>query len=91
MRRGLPVSTARTPGPLRVPTPAPPAPTVPPPGSGPSGPLPLAVLVLVVLVVGIFIVVVVALVQRVDTGIDRPRARSGTHVGLVRMRAELFG
>ncbi|MFD7266515.1 hypothetical protein ACFWBS_12585 [Streptomyces mirabilis] len=91
MRRGLPVPTARTPGPLRVPTPAPPAPTVPPPGSGPSGPLPLAVLVLVVLVVGIFIVVVVALVQRVDTGIDRPRARSGTHVGLVRMRAELFG
>nr|WP_308435027.1 hypothetical protein [Streptomyces mirabilis] len=65
-------------------------PTVPPPGSGPSGPLPLAVLVLV-LDVGIFIVVVVALVQRVDTGIDRPRARSGTHVGLVRMRAELFG
>ncbi|MFE2705900.1 hypothetical protein ACFXJP_29925 [Streptomyces mirabilis] len=90
MRRGLPVPPARTTGPLRVPAPAPPAPTVPPPGSGPSGPLPLAVLVLVV---GIFIVivVVVALVQRVDTGIDRPRARSGTHVGLVRMRAELFG
>ncbi|WUS49026.1 hypothetical protein OG213_34045 [Streptomyces mirabilis] len=92
MRRGLPVPTARTPGPLRVPAPTPPAPTVPPPGSGPSGPLPLAVLFfLVVLVVGIFIVVVVALVQRVGTGIDRPRARSGTHVGLVRMRAELFG
>ncbi|MFE4621693.1 hypothetical protein ACFROD_01010 [Streptomyces mirabilis] len=92
MRRGLPVPSARTAGPLRVPAPTPPAPTVPPPGSGPSGPLPLAVLVLVV-VVGIFIVivVVVALVQRVDTGIDRPRARSGTHVGLVRMRAELFG
>lgn len=89
MRRGLPVPPARTAGPLRVPAPASPAPTVPPPGSGPSGPLPLAVLVLV-LIVGIFIVVVVALVQRVDTGIDRPRARSGTHVGLVRMRAELF-
>ncbi|MFD8926862.1 hypothetical protein ACFV0X_17735 [Streptomyces mirabilis] len=90
MRRGLPVPPARTAGPLRVPAPAPPAPPVPSPGSGPSGPLPLAVLVLVV---GIFIVivVVVALVQRVDTGIDRPRARSGTHVGLVRMRAELFG
>ncbi len=58
-------------------------------------PLPLAVLVVIVIVIviviGIFIVVVVALVQRVDTGIDRPRARSGTHVGLVRMRAELFG
>jgi hypothetical protein len=93
MRRGLPVPPARTAGPLRVPAPAPSAPTVPPPGSGPSGPLPLAILVVIVIVivVGIFIVVVVALVQRVDTGIDRPRARSGTHVGLVRMRAELFG
>ncbi|MFF3148905.1 hypothetical protein ACFVRU_46155 [Streptomyces sp. NPDC057927] len=91
MRRGLPVPPARTAGPLRVPAPAPPAPTVPPPGSGPSGPLPLAVLVLVVVGIFIVIVIVVALVQRVDTGIDRPRARSGTHVGLVRMRAELFG
>ncbi|MER5535102.1 hypothetical protein ABT050_15705 [Streptomyces mirabilis] len=94
MRRGLPVPPARTAGPLRVPSTASPAPTVPPPGSGPSGPLPLAVLVVVlvvIVIVGIFIVAVVALVQRVDTGIDRPRARSGTHVGLLRMRAELFG
>ncbi|MFE2515368.1 hypothetical protein ACFXKI_38675 [Streptomyces mirabilis] len=90
MRRGLPVPPARTAGPLRVPATASPAPTVPPPGSGPSGPLPLAVPVVIV-IVGIFIVAVVALVQRVDTGIDRPRARSGTHVGLLRMRAELFG
>ncbi|MFE3409572.1 hypothetical protein ACFXMT_14945 [Streptomyces mirabilis] len=91
MRRGLPVPSARPAGPLRVPAPAPPAPTVPPPGSGPSGPLALAVLVLVVVGIFIVIVVVVALVQRVDTGIDCPRARYGTHVGLVRMRAELFG
>lgn len=94
MRRGLPVPPTRTAGPLRVPAPA--SPTVPSPGSGPSGPLPLVVLVVIVIViviviVGIFIVAVVALVQRVDTGIDRPRARSGTHVGLLRMRAELFG
>ncbi|GAX49926.1 hypothetical protein AQJ27_17955 [Streptomyces olivochromogenes] len=97
MRRGLPVPPARTAGPLRVPAPASPAPTVAPPGSGPSGPLPLVVLivviviVIVIVIVGIFIAVVVALVQRVDTGIDRPRARSGTLVGLLRMRAELFG
>ncbi|MFF1741905.1 hypothetical protein ACFVZI_19580 [Streptomyces mirabilis] len=95
MRRGLPVPPARTAGPLRVPATASPAPTVPPPGSGPSGPLPLAALVLVaivaIVIVGIFIVAVVTLVQRVDTGVDRPRARSGTHVGLLRMRAELFG
>ncbi|MET7980389.1 hypothetical protein ABZW44_47040 [Streptomyces mirabilis] len=94
MRRGLPVPSARTAGPLRVPAPASPTPTAAPPGSGPSGRLVLAVLVLAVLVfvvVGIFIVVVVALVQRVATGIDRPRARSGTLVGLLRMRAELFG
>ncbi|MFE4991203.1 hypothetical protein ACFRH4_07605 [Streptomyces mirabilis] len=89
MRRGLPVPPARTAGPLRVPALASPAPTAAPPGSGPSGRLVLAVLVFVV--VGIFIVVVVALVQRVATGIDRPRARSGTLVGLLRMRAELFG
>lgn len=89
MRRGLPVPPARTAGPLRVPAPASPAPTIAPPGSGPSGRLPLVVVIIVV-VIGIFIVVV-ALVQRVDTGIDRPRARSGTLVGLLRMRAELFG
>ncbi|MFE5079893.1 hypothetical protein ACFRFN_05955 [Streptomyces mirabilis] len=89
MRRGLPVPPARTAGPLRVPALASPAPTAAPPGSGPSGRLVLAVLVFVV--VGIFIAVVVALVQRVATGIDRPRARSGTLVGLLRMRAELFG
>ncbi|MER5345399.1 hypothetical protein ABT030_34890 [Streptomyces mirabilis] len=91
MRRGLPVPPARTAGPLRVPALASPAPTAAPPGSGPSGRLVLAVLVLVFVVVGIFIAVVVALVQRVATGIDRPRARSGTLVGLLRMRAELFG
>ncbi|SOE75597.1 hypothetical protein SAMN05446589_5903 [Streptomyces sp. OV198] len=100
MRRGLPVPPARTAGPLRVPAPASPAPTAAPPGSGPSGRLPLAALVLAVLavlvfvvfvVVGIFIVVVVALVQRVATDIGRPRAGSGTLVGLLRMRAELFG
>ncbi|MFF3657118.1 hypothetical protein ACFYYU_17935 [Streptomyces olivochromogenes] len=90
MRRGLPVPPARTAGPLRVPAPTSPAPTIAPPGSGPSGRLPLVVLVVVIVIVGIFIVVV-ALVQRVDTGIDRPRARSGTLVGLLRMRAELFG
>jgi hypothetical protein len=39
----------------------------------------------------VILVVVVALVQRVGAGVDRPSARSGTHAGLLRMCAELFG
>jgi hypothetical protein len=97
MRRGLPVTPTRRTGTLRVTAPAPATSTVPPPGGGPPGPLPLTVPVFVVPVLVVVVLVtvivgaVVALIQRADTGIDRPRARSATHVGLLRMRAELFG